>query len=101
MDAPSALAKANWETLVGMRRGIPPDDPRQAVVAPYEHRAWAREQVAANPLLAPVYAAMVPGYQLAKLVRLMGARTAPSTDQLTHGMIGIAEGVQQWVNNRR
>lgn len=35
MDAPSALAKANWETLVGMRRDIPPDDPRQAAVAPY------------------------------------------------------------------
>ncbi len=101
MDDPNALAKANWETLVGMRRGIPPDDPRQAVVAPYEHRAWAREQVAANPLLAPVYAAMAPGYQLAKLVRLMSARTAPSMDQLTQGMTGIAEGVQQWVNNRR
>ncbi len=101
MDDPNALAKANWETLVGMRRDIPPDDPRQAAVAPYEHRAWAREQVAANPLLAPVYAALVPGYQLAKLVRSMGARTAPSMDQLTQGMTGIAEGVQQWVNNRR
>lgn len=101
MDDPNVLAKADWGTLVGLRRDIPPDDPRQAAVAPYEHRAWAREQVAANPLLAPVYAALVPGYQLAKLVRSMGARTAPSMDQLTQGMTGIAEGVQQWINNRR
>ena len=101
MDDPNVLAKADWETLVGLRRDIPPDDPRQAAVAPYEHRAWARERVAANPLLAPVYAALVPGYQLAKLVRSMGARTAPRMDQLTQGMTGIAEGVQQWVNNRR
>ncbi len=101
MGDPNVLAKANWDTLVGMRRDIPPDDPRQAAVAPYEHRAWAREQVASNPLLAPVYAALVPGYQLAKLVRSIGARTEPSMDQLTQGMTGIAEGVQQWLDARR
>ena len=99
---PEDMAKANWESLMIARKAIPPDDPQQAQIAPYEHRAWARERVAENPLLAPVYAALVPGYQLAKLARSFGPEaTPPSMDQLAGGMTGIAEGVQEWLRNRR
>ena len=102
LTSPEGLAKADWETLMRLRKAIPPEDPRQASIAPYEHRAWAREQVAGNPLLAPVYAALVPGYQLAKLVKsFTPGQTAPSMNQLSHGMTGIAEGVQQWLDARR
>ncbi len=102
---PDQMAKTSWDELMMARHALPPDDPQQAQVAPFEHRAWARERVAENPLLAPAYAAMVPGYQLVKLVRSFGgdrgARTAPSMDQLAGGMTGIAEGVQQWLRDRR
>ena len=99
---PEEMAKAPWDTLIGARKDLPEDDPQQQQIAPYEHRAWAREQVAANPLLAPVYAALVPGYQLAKFVKSFApGQTAPSMDQFTHGMTGIAEGVQQWLQARQ
>jgi len=102
LNSPEGMAKADWESLVMLRKQLAQDDPRQEQVAPYEHRAWAREQVAGNPLLAPVYAALVPGYQLAKLVKSFApGQTSPSMDQLTHGMTGIAEGVQRWLDTKR
>ena len=100
--SPEEMAKAPWDTLIQARQALPPDDPQQVQIAPYEHRAFARERVAENPLQALTFAAAIPGYQLVKMVKSFGTgQTPPSMDQFTHGMTGIAEGVQQWLANRR
>lgn len=82
-----------WDRLLALRREHP-DPGAQARLAPFEHRAYAREEVARNPLLAPAYLALVPGYQALKLAR-GGARTAPSMEQLMQGWLGIADGLRE------
>lgn len=94
------LAKSDWGTLLELRKSLERNDPRQAEIAPFEHRAYARMQVAENPLVAPVMAAMIPGYQLQKMLpkEWTGnrSRTDPSLEQMKQGFIGIGEGVKEW-----
>src|SRR5438445_755337 len=90
---PNALAKMPWLDLIQMRARTQ-DPTQQAMLAPYEHRAYAREEVAQNPLMALPYAFMVPGYQALKLMGA-GARTPPSLDELGQGWTGTLEGLKQ------
>lgn len=71
----------------------------QNVLAPAEHRAFAREAtsedltnalpIAAGALLYPAYKALVsPG------------RSAPSLNQVGQGLLGVGEGIGQGVQNR-
>lgn len=62
------MAGMPWDKLIEYRKGIDMNHPVQNKLAPYEHRAWAREQVAQNPVNALAYALMVPGYQAGKAV---------------------------------
>lgn len=89
---PEQLAAMPWDQLLQLRRNAPPE--QQAMLAPYEHRAYAREAVAENPLMALPMALMVPGYQLHKLLGA-GARTRPSWEQLSQGLLGTGEGFTQ------
>lgn len=84
-------ANMDWDTLYGLR--LQNRDPQfQQQIAPYEHRAFAREQVAANPSLAPVYAVAIPGYQAFK--SLFGtSRTPASMSQIGQGLLGVGEGL--------
>lgn len=86
------LARMDWEALRRLRAQSPQN--LQATLAPYEHRAFARESVGDNPWSAPLYLALVPGYQAAKGVGLLGARTGPSMDQLKQGLLGAWEGLR-------
>ena len=92
-NALNALARRSWMDLI-QRRAQTQDPAQQALLAPYEHRAYAREEVAANPLMAPVFAAMVPGYQMMKLAGIGGARTPPSWSELGQGWMGTYEGLR-------
>jgi hypothetical protein len=65
----------------------------QALLSPYEHRAFAREEVSQNPLSAIPLAGAIPAYQLQKLLTGAGARTPPSLDQMKQGYLGIWEGL--------
>lgn len=67
----------------------------QQAVAPYEHRAYAREDVRENPMRALLYAAMIPGYQAAKAVGAIGEEgtTSPSMEQMKQGFVGVYEGL--------
>lgn len=95
-----------WSELYQLR--LKTKDPlQQALLAPYEHRAYAREQVAQNPLSAPFYAAAVPAYQGVKgLAGAVGAwptdetSTPPSWRQVTQGLTGVGEGLSDWWKNR-
>jgi hypothetical protein len=82
-----------WLDLIQLRAQTQ-DPSQQALLAPFEHRAYAREEVASNPLMALPYAAMVPGYQILKLLG-KGARTPPSWDELGQGWLGTLEGLKQ------
>jgi hypothetical protein len=66
----------------------------QDLLAPYEHRAWAREYVAENPVTGLLGAsALIPLYQMYKLTGQSGARSAPSIEQVIQGYKGVGEGL--------
>lgn len=78
------------------------DQPMQQQLAPYEHRAYAREEVMDNPLNALKLAFMIPGYQAAKNSGLWpsdSSTTPASMDQLTQGFAGVGDGLQQSYTN--
>ena len=82
------LESLPWDDLIRMRLQNPTD----ARIAPYEHRAYAREQVTQNPLMAPVYGMLVPGYLAMKMLTGPGRGTPASMDQLKQGLLGTGEG---------
>lgn len=90
------LARMPWSDLYQLRLRNPSPD-LQARIAPFEHRAYARETVANDPLQAPVMAMAVPGYQLLKTF-VGKSRTRPSMSQVTQGLQGVKEGLIDWWN---
>lgn len=60
-----------------------------------EHRAFAREAVAENPLMAIPIAAAIPVYQAAKVVGATDSRSDASLSQATEGLKGVKEGLVQ------
>ena len=83
------LAGADHASLYAARAGATRD--QQNMIAPYEHRAFAREAVTENPWMALPIAAGIPAYQAYK--GLLGARSDPSIDQVWQGFRGIGEGL--------
>lgn len=80
--------------LLNLRNSLPPDDPRQPMLAAYEHQAFAREWTKDNPLLAPLSLSVaIPAYSLAKLTGLVHARTPASWNALVSGYKGIGQGL--------
>jgi soluble lytic murein transglycosylase-like protein len=67
----------------------------QNVLAPKEHRAFAKEAVAENPALALPIAAAIPLYQGAKALGLTSSRSDPSVEQATEAYKGIGEGLKE------
>lgn len=91
------------EEILLLREQFKSDPAFQQRVAPYDHRALTREAVAKNPLTAPAYAVMVPGYALAKAIRLLPrdeATTRPSMRQVGMGLAGIGDGVKEFAMER-
>jgi hypothetical protein len=67
----------------------------QEKLAPMEHRAFAREWVQENPLVAvPSLAVATPLYAGAKALGLMSGRTKPSLYQVGQGYAGIIDGLK-------
>jgi hypothetical protein len=88
---PGMLQDADHEMLYRMRAAPGAD---QGMLAPFEHRAFAREWAQESPVLAGVSLPVaVPLYQLAKLLGLQKARTPASLDELFAGYHGMAEGM--------
>ncbi len=77
------------------RRKLATDPATHALLAGREHRAYARETVADNPLMALSLLVATPAYQLAKLGGLTNSRSAPSMSQMGQGLLGIGEGLYQ------
>lgn len=88
----------SWQDLQALRDKFAGDQPKQQELAPYEHRAYARESVADNPVNALKFAFMIPGYQAAKAVGALdsdSSTTPASLDQMNQGFSGVGEGLQQ------
>ncbi len=77
------------------RRKLATDPGLQALLAGREHRAYARETVQDNPLMALSLLVATPAYQLAKLGGMTNSRSAPSFSQMGQGLLGIGEGLAQ------
>lgn len=87
------LPNLDHATLYRMRRQAK-DKEMQDLLAGYEHRAFAREAVGENPLMAIPIGLATPLYQAAKLIPgLMNSRSSPSLSQMGHGLLGIGEGL--------
>jgi hypothetical protein len=86
---PGLLSGMDHASLYMLRAKAPKEV--QGLLSPYEHQAFAREAVQENPLLALPIAAGTLAYQPYKM--LMGARSAPSLDQVTRGLTGVGQGL--------
>lgn len=71
-----------------------PDPKAQEFLAPYEHRAFAREYMSQNPLMGLGLLGAIPGYQAAKMLG-MGSRTGTANPwgQMAQGYLGMGEGL--------
>lgn len=69
----------------------------QAKLGPYEHRAFAREAAAQEPLKSAVSLPFaIPAYSAAKALGLTGkdAQTSPASfEEMKQGFIGLGEGL--------
>ncbi len=84
------LANLDHARLLSARNGAPKYV--QNLLAPYEHRAFAREATMENPLMALPIAAGTMLYQPYKM--LMGkSRSDPSLNQIGQGLAGVGEGL--------
>lgn len=92
------MAKMRHRDLVEMRFSAPPA--LQPEIAPWEHRAFAREDVQDNPLSAVTLLGMIPAYQGAKMMGLMGSRTPASWEQFKQGNLGILDGLKSYLGNK-
>jgi hypothetical protein len=85
--------------LVALRASIPNDDPRQSVLAPYEHQAFAREWTQDSPIVAPLSLMFaIPAYTAAKTLGVVHARSQPSIAAILDGYKGIGQGLANVVS---
>jgi hypothetical protein len=87
---PEQLAAMDHYSLLMARKGA--DQGMQNRLAPYEHRAYAREAVTDNPLYAPFLAGAIPAYQIKKMITGEG-RSQPSMEHVLQGLLGVGEGI--------
>lgn len=88
---PSELSTQTHARLYSARQHTPPE--KQRDIAKYEHRAFAREAVADNPLMAFSLSAAIPAYQMYKTVTDK-SRSGFDASQILSGFTGVGEGLQ-------
>jgi len=80
------------ELYLAREKAATPEE--QKHIAPYEHRAFAREYVEENPITGSIgLAVAIPGYQAAKAIGAHGTRTGVQGKQIAEGYKGIGEGL--------
>jgi hypothetical protein len=99
MPADDKLATMSHSELLALRTQYKGNMEKNIKIAPFEHRAYAREAVQEHPALAPLFAGLlIPGYQAAKLtgvdLSVTEDPTTPSSmEQLKQGYMGVHEGL--------
>lgn len=75
------------------------DPQEQNAISPYEHRAFAREWMQQNPLVAGVSLPFaIPAYTIYKALGLSNSRSQPSMDEIKQGYVGYGEGLLKALN---
>lgn len=90
------LAQLPHALLYQTRERVPRE--QQGFISPYEHRAFSREVVQENPLMAISLLAAIPAYQGYKAI--MGARSEPSLDQVLQGYAGIGDALKAMISGK-
>lgn len=94
--SPDQLAAMQHAQLYMMRQGASPDAQNQ--IAPYEHRAFAREATQEDLSNALPIAAGTLAYPFYKMA--FGARSQPSFSEVGQGLLGVGEGIANGVSDR-
>ena len=83
------LGKMSHSDIYKMRM----NSPHQNMLAPYEHRAFAREWAQESPFMAGVSLPFaIPAYSIYKLFG-SNARSQPSMEEVKQGYVGLGEGL--------
>ena len=93
------LANMDHATLYMLREKAK-EKALQDQLAGYEHRAFAREEVARNPLMALPIGLAAPLYQASKFLPGNQSRSNPSFGQLGQAYTGIGEGLMSLLRGR-
>lgn len=102
-DSHIVLENMSHEDLVRLRLNSPDDQELQQRIAPYEHRAFAREVTKDNPLMAVPVGLATPMYQAKKYMERPFITAKPddtpsSLEQLQQGYMGINDGLNRYLN---
>jgi hypothetical protein len=92
MPDPDGLESMGHFELMEKRSGAKTKE-EQNRLAPYEHRAWAREYVKENPTAAVVLPGLIMAYNAAKGMGMREGRSDPSADAILEGLKGTVEGL--------
>ncbi|GAB3253173.1 hypothetical protein [Chitinimonas naiadis] len=88
------LAQMSWDALLELRKQYDGDKEAQNRLAPFEHRAYAREAVMAEPIRAGIgQSIMIPLYTLAKAAGIQSGRSDPSLKEIIQGYAGVGDGL--------
>ena len=80
--------------LMQLRNSLPDESPLHALIAPYEHQAFAREYTKQRGWGAvPSLMVAIPGYTAAKGMGMIGARSPASLTELVKGYKGMGQGI--------
>lgn len=80
--------------LQAMRKGK--SKAEQARIAPFEHRAYAREYVQEKGAMgAASMAVAIPAYSAAKALGFTDARSPASLEEMKQGFVGVFEGMKR------
>lgn len=93
----TSFADLPWSDLVTLRNRYPGDAMMQSLLAPLEHRAYARELSKIDPFQAAAMVGLIPAYQGAKALGVMPrdeTSTPASLDELFAGFQGLIEGLK-------
>jgi hypothetical protein len=94
-DQAPGFDQMSMDQLQYLRNANRPDDKElQNYLADYEHRAFAREEVQNNPLMALSLLVGTPAYAALKTLGLMRGRSDPSLRQIKSGLLGTLEGLK-------
>lgn len=92
--SPDTLNQLDHALLYQAREHALPED-QNRLAAP-EHRAFAREATAENPLMALPIALASIAYQPYKMITRQ-SRSEPSLNQAAQGLVGVGEGLREYV----
>ncbi len=104
------LAAMSHSALLSLRASLAPDDPLHELLAPIEHRAFARESVSESPVMAASLGIAIPAYTGAKWLAQntdLGRATLGQMDyfkdsspasfqEMAQAFRGVGEGMATW-----